>query len=115
MASGAFAAQLPLQANKDTNRSRDWRAFTFRLFFVTRSRRCWFPAASRSPWLPLLVVYFHRFSLSGLVLNIGVSAIMAVLIFTGMAGLLAALLSTTAAAPLFELTRFITVADGARR
>jgi competence protein ComEC len=57
--------------------------------------------------LPLLVVYFHRFSLAGLVLNIGVSAIMAVLIFTGMAGLLTAPLSTTAAAPLFELTNFL--------
>ena len=57
--------------------------------------------------LPLLVVYFHRFSLSGLVLNIGVSAIMAVLIFTGMAGLLTALLSTTAATPLFELTNLL--------
>ena len=57
--------------------------------------------------LPLLVVYFHRFSLSGLVLNIGVSAIMAVLIFTGMAGLLTATLSTTAAAPLLGLTNLL--------
>ncbi|MDQ3474436.1 MAG: ComEC/Rec2 family competence protein, partial [Acidobacteriota bacterium] len=57
--------------------------------------------------LPLLVLYFHRFSVSGLVLNIGVSAIMALLIFTGMAGLLTALLSTTAAMPLFELTNFL--------
>ena len=57
--------------------------------------------------LPLLVVYFHRFSLSGLVLNIGVSAIMAVLIFTGMAGLLTAPLSTIAATPLFELTNLL--------
>ena len=57
--------------------------------------------------LPLLVVYFHRFSLSGLVLNIGVSAVMALLIFTGMAGLLAATLSTTAAAPLFELSNLL--------
>ncbi|MGI8917222.1 MAG: ComEC/Rec2 family competence protein [Pyrinomonadaceae bacterium] len=57
--------------------------------------------------LPLLVVYFHRVSLSGLVLNIGVSAIMAVLIFTGMAGLLMALLTTTAATPLFELTNLL--------
>ena len=57
--------------------------------------------------LPLLVVYFHRFSLSGLVLNIGVSAVMAVLIFTGLAGLITALLSTTAATPLFALTNFL--------
>ncbi len=57
--------------------------------------------------LPLLVVYFHRFSLSGLLLNIGVSAIMAVLIFTGLAGLLTALLSMTAATPLFELANFL--------
>ncbi len=57
--------------------------------------------------LPLLVVYFHRFSLSGLILNIGVSAIMAVLIFTGMAGLLMAPLSTFAATPLFELTNLL--------
>lgn len=57
--------------------------------------------------LPLLVAYFHRFSISGIVLNIGISAIMAVLIFTGMAGLLAATLSMTAAAPLLGLTNLL--------
>jgi competence protein ComEC len=57
--------------------------------------------------LPLMVVYFHRVSISALVLNIGISAIMALLIFTGLAGLLVALLSTNAAAPFIELTNLL--------
>ena len=57
--------------------------------------------------LPLSVIYFHRVSLSGLVLNIGVSVVMAVLIFTGMSGLLIAPLSTNAAAPLIGLTNLL--------
>ncbi|HEX4899777.1 MAG TPA: ComEC/Rec2 family competence protein, partial [Pyrinomonadaceae bacterium] len=54
--------------------------------------------------LPLLVVYFHRVSISGLVLNIGVSAIMGVLIFSGMAALLVAPLSMSLSAPLIKVT-----------
>lgn len=47
--------------------------------------------------LPLLVVYFHRLSISALVLNIGVSVIMALIIFTGLAALLIAELKLSAA------------------
>ena len=57
--------------------------------------------------LPLMVVYFHRVSISALVLNIGISALMAVLIFTGLAGLLVAPLSTNAAAPLIAVTNLL--------
>lgn len=54
--------------------------------------------------LPLMVVHFHRVSISALVLNIGVSVIMAVLIFTGLAALLIGMLSTSGAAPFVSLT-----------
>lgn len=54
--------------------------------------------------LPLLIVYFHRLSISALVLNIGVSLIMAILIFTGIAALLIAQISASLAAPLVSLT-----------
>ncbi|HKR58727.1 MAG TPA: ComEC/Rec2 family competence protein [Pyrinomonadaceae bacterium] len=54
--------------------------------------------------LPLLIVYFHRLSISGLVLNIGVSLIMAILIFTALIALVLCQLSVTAVAPLVSLT-----------
>lgn len=54
--------------------------------------------------LPLLILYFHRLSISGLVLNIGVSLIMAILIFMGITALLVAQVSTGLAAPLVSLT-----------
>ena len=53
--------------------------------------------------LPLLVIHFHRVSISALLLNIGVSVIMAALIFTGLAALLIGMLSTNAAGPLVSL------------
>jgi competence protein ComEC len=53
--------------------------------------------------LPFLIVYFHRLSLASLVLNIGVSVIMAGLTLTAMAALLVAQFSSAAAAPLISL------------
>lgn len=54
--------------------------------------------------LPLLIVYFHRVSLSAVVLNIGISLIMALLIFAGVAALAVGQVSTALAAPLIGLT-----------
>ena len=54
--------------------------------------------------LPLLVVYFHRLSICALILNIGVSAIMAALIFTAIGALLIGTVSISAAVPLVALT-----------
>jgi competence protein ComEC len=54
--------------------------------------------------LPLLVVYFHRLSICALILNIGVSAIMAALIFTAIGALLIGTVSMSAAVPLVALT-----------
>lgn len=54
--------------------------------------------------LPLLIVYFHRVSLSAVVLNIGISLIMALLIFAGVAALLVGQVSTALAAPLIGVT-----------
>ncbi|MDT4895370.1 MAG: competence protein ComEC [Acidobacteriota bacterium] len=53
--------------------------------------------------LPLLVLYFHRFSLAALVLNILVGALMAGLALVALAALLISQLSAWLAAPLFRL------------
>lgn len=54
--------------------------------------------------LPLLIVYFHRVSVSALLLNIGVSVIMAGLTFTAICAMLLGQLSNTLAVPLIGLT-----------
>ena len=54
--------------------------------------------------LPLLIVYFHRVSVSAVVLNIGISLIMALLIFAGVAALAVGQVSTALAAPLIGVT-----------
>jgi competence protein ComEC len=53
--------------------------------------------------LPLLVLYFHRFSLAALLLNILVGALMAGLALVALAALLISQLSAGLAAPLFKL------------
>jgi competence protein ComEC len=50
--------------------------------------------------LPLLIVYFHRLSVSSLILNIGVSLMMAVVSITALVGLAIAQVSSALAAPL---------------
>jgi competence protein ComEC len=54
--------------------------------------------------LPLLIWYFHRVSISSVVLNIGISLLMALLIFTGIVALLLAQVSTGLAAPFISAT-----------
>ena len=54
--------------------------------------------------LPFLVVYFHRLSFASLLLNIGVSLLMAAVAITAAAALLVAQVSPTLAAPLISLT-----------
>ncbi|MGH9905149.1 MAG: ComEC/Rec2 family competence protein, partial [Pyrinomonadaceae bacterium] len=54
--------------------------------------------------LPLLIVYFHRVSVSSLVLNIGVSLMMALLAVTSMVGMMVAQLSSALAMPLLSLS-----------
>lgn len=53
--------------------------------------------------LPLMIVYFHRLSLSSLVLNIVVSVLLAFLVAVAMLGLLLSQASTVLSAPLFRL------------
>ena len=53
--------------------------------------------------LPLLIVYFHRVSVSSIVLDIGVSVLMAMLALVAMAGLIVGQVSTTLASPLVGL------------
>lgn len=54
--------------------------------------------------LPLLVVYFHRLSFASLLLNIGVSFMMAALALIAMFGLLLAQVSAILAGPVIHLT-----------
>ncbi len=54
--------------------------------------------------LPLLVVYFHRVSMSALILNVGVSLIMALVSLTAVAALIVAQVSLTLAEPLITIT-----------
>ena len=54
--------------------------------------------------LPLMIVYFHRLSLSSLVLNIVVSVLLAALVAVAMLALLVSTVSGFLAAPLFKLT-----------
>ncbi|HYE64488.1 MAG TPA: ComEC/Rec2 family competence protein, partial [Pyrinomonadaceae bacterium] len=53
--------------------------------------------------LPVLILYFHRLSLSSLILNIGVGALMALLALLALMALALAQLSEMLAAPLFKL------------
>lgn len=53
--------------------------------------------------LPLLVLYFHRFSMASFVLNIGVGVLMAALALVALGALLLAQVSASAAAPLFAV------------
>ncbi|HET6980327.1 MAG TPA: DNA internalization-related competence protein ComEC/Rec2 [Pyrinomonadaceae bacterium] len=53
--------------------------------------------------LPLMIVYFHRLSLSSLVLNIVVSLMLAALVAVAMLALLLAQVSAVLSAPLFRL------------
>lgn len=53
--------------------------------------------------LPLMIIYFHRLSLSSLVLNIFVSLLLAVLVVLALLALLIAQVSAAVAAPLFKL------------
>lgn len=54
--------------------------------------------------LPLMVVYFHRVSISALILNVGVSVIMALVSLTAIASLIVAQISVTLAEPLVTFT-----------
>jgi hypothetical protein len=57
--------------------------------------------------LPQMIVYFHRLSLSSLVLNIVVSVSLALLAAVALAGLLLANISTSIAAPVLKLAELI--------
>jgi len=53
--------------------------------------------------LPFLVIYFHRLSIASLILNIGVSLMMAGVAITALAGLAVAQVSPAVAAPLISI------------
>jgi competence protein ComEC len=57
--------------------------------------------------LPLLIVYFHRVSMSSLILNIVVSILIAALAFVALLAVLVAQLSVTLATPVIQLANLI--------
>ena len=57
--------------------------------------------------LPLFVVYFHRLSWSSLILNIVVGVLLAACCFVALAAMIFSTLSLTLAAPLIQLTEFL--------
>lgn len=57
--------------------------------------------------LPLFVVYFHRVSISSLILNVGVSCLIALLSLVAVIGLVVAQFSLTLAAPLITLSNYL--------
>ena len=57
--------------------------------------------------LPQMIIYFHRLSLSSLVLNIVVSVLLAVLAAVALIALLTVQVSATVAAPLFKLAQAV--------
>src|SRR3990172_1627663 len=57
--------------------------------------------------LPLLILYFHRVSLASIILNIGVSVLMATLGLVAISGLLVLQVSSSLAAPLFSLANLL--------
>jgi competence protein ComEC len=64
-------------------------------------------AAVQVMLLPQMIVYFHRLSLSSLLLNIVVSVLLAVLAAVALVGLLVAQVSVTLATPLLKLAEAI--------
>jgi competence protein ComEC len=88
-------------------------AATFERFHIQGALRYAFAAvvvsaAVQIALLPFLVIYFHRLSLASLVLNIGVSLLMAVMAAVAGCALLIAQVSNTLAAPLISVADMLT-------
>ncbi|MGH9971088.1 MAG: ComEC/Rec2 family competence protein [Pyrinomonadaceae bacterium] len=90
---GLFKA--PLAAKLERYHLQRFFRYAFEAFVVS--------ASVQLTLLPLLILYFHRVSLSSLFLNIGVSVLMAMLSITALSGLLIAQVSSALAWPLFSL------------
>jgi competence protein ComEC len=88
-------------------------AGTLERFYLQRALRYAFAAVVVSigvqiALLPFLVIYFHRLSLASLVLNIGVSLLMAAMAVVAGCALLIAQVSNTWAAPLISVADLLT-------
>jgi competence protein ComEC len=86
---------------------------TLERFHLQRPLRYAFAAiivsiAVQGALLPFLVIYFHRLSFASLVLNVGVSLLMAVMSVVAGCALLLAQVSKTLAAPLISIADFFT-------
>ncbi|MEP6637260.1 MAG: ComEC/Rec2 family competence protein, partial [Acidobacteriota bacterium] len=88
--------KAPLAANLERYHLQAFLRYAFAAFVVS--------ACVQLALLPFLILYFHRLSVSALLLNVGVSVLMAALTFAAIAGMLLALLNHTLAAPLIKLT-----------
>lgn len=91
---------------------KDPRAARLENFHIQRLLRYTFASAVVSfsvqlTLLPLFVVYFHRVSISSLVLNVGVSFLIALLSLVAVVGLVVAQFSLTLASPLITLSNYL--------
>lgn len=91
--------KAPLAAALERYRLQRLLRYVFGAFLVT--------TAVQIVLLPQMILYFHRLSLSSLVLNIVVSVLLAVLAAVALPALLVAQLSEPLAAPLFKLAEAI--------
>src|SRR6185312_12836377 len=88
-------------------------AATLERFYLQRALRYAFAAilvsaAVQISLLPFLVIYFHRLSFASLVLNIGVSFLMAAMAIVASLALLLTKLSVTLATPFLSVAELLT-------
>lgn len=88
--------KVPLAAKLERYRLQSFLRYSFAALLVS--------TGVQLTLLPFLIIYFHRLSISALLLNIEVSVLIAILTFTSIAAMLVSLLSQTLAVPLISLT-----------
>jgi competence protein ComEC len=88
--------KTPLAGTLERVRLQRWLRYAFEAFLIS--------VCVVTTLLPFLVVYFHRLSFASLILNIGVSVLMAGVAMLAAAALLIAQVSSALAAPLISLT-----------
>ena len=91
---------------------KDPRAARLENFHIQRLLRYTFASAVVSfsvqlTLLPLFVVYFHRVSISSLILNVGVSCLIALLSLVAVVGLIVAQFTLTLASPFITLSNYL--------
>ena len=87
--------KTPLAAQLERFRLQKWMQYIFGAVVVSVS--------VQTVLLPFQIVYFHRLSLASVVLNVGVSLLLAAMAITALVGLLISQITAVIAAPFFRL------------